>query len=79
MYIGNVLRYHLFVLLKTRRAFSEFPGVRDGGSPGAYDITEFEKPVSFLAPKVEEVHVDEMDVGFYIDLKPFINPHPYII
>lgn len=79
IYIGIMLRYHLFLLLKTRRAFQDDNGPSDVSRNPQYDATEFEKPVSFLAPKVEEIHVDERSINHYIDLKPYLNPHPYVI
>jgi chloride channel 7 len=81
--LGVVLRHHLLVLLRTGRAFQHAPVVTHNSQRIAFmhDITDFDKPVSSVAPTVDDVAVmlSTQALSMYIDLGPYVNPPSYIV
>eukprot|EP00850_Spirogloea_muscicola_P011972 SM000076S21793 [mRNA] locus=s76:235730:243321:- [translate_table: standard] len=79
--IGLILRSHLVMLLKSRADFQQTDMVGDtrGRIPFRYDITDFAKPASTKGLAVEDVQLSEAELAMWLDLKPFLNPTPYIV
>jgi CBS-domain-containing membrane protein len=73
----------LLVLLRTGHAFQHTPVVTHNSQRIAFmhDITDFDKPVSSVAPTVDDVAVmlSTQALSMYIDLGPYVNPPSYIV
>eukprot|EP00271_Cylindrocystis_brebissonii_P004752 TRINITY_DN16591_c0_g1_i1.p1 TRINITY_DN16591_c0_g1~~TRINITY_DN16591_c0_g1_i1.p1 ORF type:complete len:534 (+),score=97.56 TRINITY_DN16591_c0_g1_i1:171-1604(+) len=80
-FIGLLLRSHLLVLLRSRADFrdSPEPAATAGRTHFGYDWTDFAKPPSTKGMTMDNVHLAPAELSMWIDLKPFLNPSPYIV
>eukprot|EP00252_Welwitschia_mirabilis_P002647 TRINITY_DN12597_c0_g1_i1.p1 TRINITY_DN12597_c0_g1~~TRINITY_DN12597_c0_g1_i1.p1 ORF type:complete len:280 (-),score=58.48 TRINITY_DN12597_c0_g1_i1:54-818(-) len=79
--IGLILRSYLLVLLQTKSDLQHIPVPSDtrGSLRTRHSLTDFVKPVSSKGLSIDDIHLTQDEMEMYIDLKPFVNPSPYIV
>ena len=48
-------------------------------SPSSYSLSDFSKPVSSKGLSIDDVFLSHHHLTQWIDLRPFLNPTPYIV
>ncbi|KAJ7546444.1 hypothetical protein O6H91_08G040500 [Diphasiastrum complanatum] len=79
--IGLILRSYLLVLLHSKADFQHtpIPGDNHGRLTIRYSVTDFVKPVSSKGLSIYDIDLTPEELAMYLDLKPFVNPSPYIV
>ncbi|KAJ7552546.1 hypothetical protein O6H91_06G059900 [Diphasiastrum complanatum] len=79
--IGLILRSYLLVLLQSKADFQDTPIAGDdrGRVTIRYSATDFVKPVSSKGLSINDIHLTPQELEMYLDLKPFVNPSPYMV
>lgn len=71
---GLILRYQLIILLKYK-VFNEDPSVWDSDQ---VSLKMFRQQYPRY-PSIQDIKIEEFERNFTIDLRPFMNPSPYVV
>lgn len=77
---GLILRSQLLVLLRSKADFQISAAPNEARTlRTTYSFSDFTKSVSVKGVMIGDVHLSHEDLTKWIDLKPFLNPTPYLV